>query len=109
MTREEAAEICKALSDSNRLQIVEILISGEHCACDLNERLNITQPTLSHHMKVLSDCNLVSARKDGKWMHYSLNCPRFREFKEFIARLECCGSSENAEKKQCCSEKAVIR
>ena len=65
MTREETAEICRALSDSNRLHIIEILVTGEHCACSLNEKLNITQPTLSHHMKVLSDCKLVIFRKEG--------------------------------------------
>ena len=91
MTREEAADIYKALSDSNRLYIVELLINGEMCACELNEKLNITQPTLSHHMKVLGDCGLVSARKEGKWMLYSLRCPTLREFRKFIAKLECCG------------------
>ena len=108
MTREETAEICRVLSDSNRLHIIEILVTGEHCACSLNEKLNITQPTLSHHMKVLSDCKLVIFRKEGKWMHYSLNCPRFREFKEFIGSLECACSlrtdsqGTEPEKNKCC-------
>lgn len=62
----------KALADSNRLQIMEQLRGGEKCACVLLEELNISQPTLSHHMKILVDAGLIDYRKDGKWMHYSL-------------------------------------
>jgi len=62
----------KALSDANRLQIIEILSCGEKCACDILEYVNFTQSTLSHHMKVLTDCELVKCRKEGLWSHYSL-------------------------------------
>ena len=55
MTRVEIANICKAMSDANRLKIIEMLTSGEKCGCELLEELQVTQPTLSHHMKVLSD------------------------------------------------------
>jgi ArsR family transcriptional regulator, arsenate/arsenite/antimonite-responsive transcriptional repressor len=61
----------KALSDQNRLDILSMLKDGEICACEILEKLNITQPTLSHHMKILLGVNLVCARKDGKWVHYS--------------------------------------
>ena len=73
MTREEIAAICKAMSDINRLRIIEMLIQGEKCGCNLLDELQVTQPTLSHHMKVLSDCGLVISKKDGKWQHYSIN------------------------------------
>ena len=63
----------KALADTNRLMIVDMLSCGELCACKILERLGITQPTLSHHMKILCDCGLVDGRKEGKWMYYSLN------------------------------------
>ncbi len=63
----------KALSDTNRLMIVNMLSYNELCACKILEQLGITQPTLSHHMKILCDCDLVKGRKDGKWTHYSLN------------------------------------
>ena len=69
----DAAQICKALGDSNRLQIVQMLSNGEKCGCKLLERFEITQPTLSHHMKILCACGLVEVRKEGKWSHYSLN------------------------------------
>ena len=68
----ESATLFKALSDENRLHILSLVKNGEQCACKLLEALNITQPTLSHHMKTLCDCGLVSGRKDGKWTHYSI-------------------------------------
>lgn len=89
MTREEVSEICKALSDQNRLHIIEMLTSGEKCGCVLLEELHITQPTLSHHMKVLKECGLITSYKDGKWHHYSINCARFREYKEYLNRITC--------------------
>lgn len=67
------AAIYKALSDPNRLMIVDMLSGEELCACKILEKFNITQPTLSHHMKTLCDCGLVKARKEGKWSYYSLN------------------------------------
>lgn len=64
----------KALSDENRLKIVKAIAKNDDiCACILLEDLGVTQPTLSHHMKVLCECGLVLCRKEGKWMHYSLN------------------------------------
>ena len=67
------AKILKALSDSNRLEIIDLLSCGEKCACDILESFKFTQPTLSHHMKVLIDCGLVESRKDGTWNLYRLN------------------------------------
>lgn len=77
----DVALICKALGDSNRLQIVQMLSDGEKCGCKLLEKFEITQPTLSHHMKILCECGLVKARKEGKWSHYSLNCDTLNDFK----------------------------
>ena len=90
MSEIDVALICKALGDSNRLRIVRMLSEGEMCACKLLEALEITQPTLSHHMKVLCECGLVSTRRDGKWNHYSLNCETFQSFKAFVSALTCC-------------------
>lgn len=86
----DVALICKALSDSNWLQIVQMLADGEKCGCKLLEAFSITQPTLSHHMRILCECGLVQARKEGKWQHYSLNCATLRNFQAFIAQLSCC-------------------
>ena len=86
----DVALLCKALGDSNRLQIVQMLSDGEKCACKLLEQFEITQPTLSHHMKVLCECGLVKSRKEGKWSHYSLCCSTFENFKNFVSGLSCC-------------------
>lgn len=80
----DAALICKALGDSNRLQIVQMLSDGEKCGCKLLEAFEIAQPTLSHHMKILCECGLINDRKDGKWHHYSLNSATWQEFSHFI-------------------------
>lgn len=90
MKEMDVALICKALSDSNRLRIVQSLLNGEMCACRLLEQFSITQPTLSHHMKVLCECGLVNVRKEGKWSHYSLNCETLTAFRNFIENLTCC-------------------
>ncbi len=81
---DKAAVIFKALSDSNRLAIIEMIKTEEKCACKLLEALNITQPTLSHHMKTLCDANLVNSRREGKWMHYSINKELFEEIKQIF-------------------------
>ena len=70
----EIAGIFKALSDENRVKILKLLRGGEKCACHLLSALNISQPTLSHHMKILCDAGIVTGRKEGKWMHYSICC-----------------------------------
>ena len=84
MNTVDVALICKALGDSNRLQIVQMLSEGEKCGCKLLEAFEITQPTLSHHMRILTECGLVIARKEGKWSHYSLNCETLKEYKQSI-------------------------
>lgn len=89
MTTIDIPLICKALGDANRLQIVQMLADGEKCGCKLLEKFEITQPTLSHHMKILCDCGLVVARKEGKWSLYSLNCNTLNAFKHFIDCLSC--------------------
>ena len=77
------AKLFKALSDQNRLQILAQLNNEEKCACVLLEKLAISQPTLSHHMRILADARLVECRKEGKWMYYSLR----RGAGEEMARL----------------------
>lgn len=67
----ELAPIFKALGDETRLKIIEILSCGELCACDILESFQITQPTLSYHMKILTECGIVKSRKDGSWIRYS--------------------------------------
>ncbi len=87
MNYDENAKIFKALSDGNRLKIIDILSCGERCACDILEYFDFTQPTLSHHMKILADLDLVNIRRKGTWNHYSLNKTRYKEILEFMDRI----------------------
>ena len=77
--------ICKALSDETRLLIVSKLKNGnELCACKLLGLVECNQSTLSHHMKILVDSGLVIARKEWKWVHYSLNKEKINELIIFL-------------------------
>lgn len=67
------ARVFKALADENRVKILEMLIDGERFAGSLLEELEVSQPTLSHHMKLLCDSGLVNSRKDGRWIYYSIS------------------------------------
>lgn len=67
------AKVMKAFCDENRLAVLRLLCTGEKCACRLQDALSISQSTLSHHMKILCESGLVSARKEGKWTYYSLS------------------------------------
>lgn len=67
------AAVFKAFCDENRIRILRLLRTGEKCGCRLLEEIHVTQPTLSHHMKILCDSGIVVGRKEGKWMHYSLS------------------------------------
>lgn len=69
----KTATIFKAFCDENRIKILQLLITGEKCACKILEEINVTQPTLSHHMKILCDSGVVVGRKEGKWTHYSIS------------------------------------
>lgn len=86
---EENAKVFKAFCDENRLMILELLQSGEKCACKLLDDLHIGQSTLSHHMRILCDSGIVQGRKEGKWIHYSIShqgsqyaCKLLRELTE---------------------------
>lgn len=85
MTTEFASQLFTLLSDHSRLTIVRDLRKHQElCACVLLRDLKITQPTLSHHMKLLVKSGLVWARKDGRWVHYSLNNELYNELFDFI-------------------------
>ena len=89
----------KALSDPNRIWILNILKQGEYCACNLLEMLNVTQPTLSHHMKILSDAEIVNARKNGKWVYYSLSTEGIKYLVDYLSDFENCSTDL-----YCCEE-----
>ncbi len=69
----KVSKVFKAFCDENRVKIINELMSGEKCGCDLLDKLNISQPTLSHHMKILCDSNMVDCYKEGKWTYYKIS------------------------------------
>ena len=79
MDYDSYAKVMKALSDPKRVQIIDMLSSGRLCACDILEQFDFTQPTLSHHIKVLLTADLVTVEKIGTWHHYSLNEERMNQ------------------------------
>lgn len=87
MTEKQTAVIFKAFCDENRVRILRLLIDGEKCACKLLEEMSITQPTLSHHMKILCDSGIVCGRKEGKWTHYSLSYDGIERAQSYLSYL----------------------
>lgn len=84
LDEKKTALIFKAFCDENRIRILNLLSTGEKCACKLLEELNITQPTLSHHMKILCDSGIVVGRKEGKWTHYSISANGVDKAKKYL-------------------------
>lgn len=82
-----AVELFHALSDETRLAIVQRLRGGERCVCDLTDLLDAAQSRLSFHMKVLKDAGLVTDRRAGRWIHYSLRGEAFAELQELLGDL----------------------
>lgn len=81
------AMVFKALGDINRIRILKMLRNGEKCSCKLLETLEISQPTLSHHLKILCDAEIVNGRRDGKWVHYSINCESAAFVREMLMEI----------------------
>ncbi|WP_027108295.1 ArsR/SmtB family transcription factor [Lacticigenium naphthae] len=111
MDAEKFSKIAKALSDPKRTQIVELVSCESLCACDLLGYFAMTQPSLSHHLKILKDADLLNVSKEGTWHHYSLNKSTLEDFqertKEIVSGIIDCscyeivnGSSNCATKKQ---------
>lgn len=87
MDNKKIALMFKAFCDENRIQIIALLRDGERCACRLLEEMKITQPTLSHHMKILCDSGVVVGRKEGKWMHYSISEDGLKNVMDYLDEL----------------------
>lgn len=83
----EYVPLFKAFADETRLKIVFLLTCGEMCACKLLENFNVTQPTLSYHMKILCDSGIVKGRRNGAWMYYSNNDDVIENISELLSEL----------------------
>lgn len=84
---EENSKLIKCIADPKRLEIIDILSKGEKCACDILDYFQFTQPTLSHHMKVLISCGLVESEKRGKSQYYRLNINNTNKLILFLLEL----------------------
>lgn len=101
----EQVKVFKALGDPKRALIVDMLSCGELCACMILEKFEMSQSTLSHHMKLLCACGLVKGREEGKWTYYSLDAENISKTKQFFCSItsdkDDCICREN---KDCCKE-----
>lgn len=95
------AKVFKAFCDENRLHIMELLQTGEKCACVLLEDLKISQPTLSHHMKILCESGLVTGRKEGKWTYYSISADGAVAAQRLLSKLTAVTILESAGEAVC--------
>lgn len=86
-TNARSAELFHALSDEARLEIIRILLDGEHCVCDLQDHLDVAQSRLSYHLKVLKDAGVVTDRREGRWSYYTLNREAIVEAERLLASL----------------------
>src|SRR6476659_5845407 len=82
-----AAALFHALSDQTRLSILQRLRLGERCVCELTDALDAAQSRLSFHLKVLKDAGLVTDRREGRWMYYTLNKDTLGEMAELLDSL----------------------
>ncbi|HEU0054123.1 MAG TPA: metalloregulator ArsR/SmtB family transcription factor [Longimicrobium sp.] len=80
-------KLLRALADEKRLRILELLRGGERCVCDLTDVMATGQSLLSFHLRTLKEAGLVSDRREGRWVHYSLNPDAFAELEEILGDL----------------------
>lgn len=95
-----SARLFHALSDETRLSIIQRLRLGERCVCDLTDALDAAQSRLSFHLKVLKDSGLVTDRRQGRWMYYTLNPETLGEVADLVESLASAPSA--AERKSGC-------
>jgi ArsR family transcriptional regulator len=79
--------VFRALADRTRLRLLNLMGSDEVCVCFLVEALNLTQPKISRHLGYLRRAGIVSARREGKWMHYRISTPRDARIAEVLSAV----------------------
>ncbi len=94
------AQLCNALADQARVEIIARLLDGEKCVCDLTDALATGQSRLSYHLKVLKDAGLVTDRREGRWAYYALARDAFVETEALLSSLR--PRASRALKVNCC-------
>lgn len=107
----EYASIIKAISDETRLKIIDMLSCNELCACDILGSVNISQSTLSYHMRILTESGIINGIKDGSWIRYSINKEKSLILLSFLNNLmedkeSCICKSINSNSTDSCMDKA---
>ena len=98
---EERAKVFKALCDERRQRILELLHTGEKCACVLIDEMGMPQSSLSYHMKILCDSGIVTSREEGKWTHYQISKEGREKAIELLKKITAVSES-STECKGCC-------
>lgn len=84
---EQLATLLKAIADPTRIQLISYINASnneEACACNLTEPLGLSQPTISHHLKVLTEAGLIDREKRGTWVWYTVNSERWQQLAKLI-------------------------
>lgn len=97
-----AAQLFHALSDETRLTILDMLRSGEHCVCELQDTLDAAQSRLSFHLRVLKEAGLVTDRKEGRWSYYSIVPEALAEVHDLAVALQPSKSKSFVRSARCC-------
>ncbi len=84
---ETVRQLFHALADETRLRILDRLLGGEQCVCDLTDTLEAGQSRLSFHLKTLKDAGVVRDRREGRWVYYSLNPGALEVIQEFVGEV----------------------
>lgn len=100
------ATIFKALGNEYRLKALDLLRTGEKCACDLLGAIDVSQPNLSHHMKVLCASGIVRARQEGRWTHYAIDERGARHAIERLAAITTVDEAAARGRRRCCDDDA---
>ena len=95
MNYKQLSEVFKILSNDKRLEILDLLSCGELCACDIQKKFNVTQPTLSYDMKLLKEASLIEERIEGRSHYYRINQEYFKNIRDIFNQL-------TREKATCC-------
>jgi ArsR family transcriptional regulator len=82
------ASLFHALSDEIRLHVIELLRDGERCVCELTAEMGLAQPRLSWHLKTLKDAGIITDRRQGRWVYYTLSHDALEETEELLATLK---------------------
>ncbi len=98
---EHALRVFRALGDENRLRLIEQLREGEQCVCDLSDAIGASQPLLSFHLKALKEAGLVTDRREGRWVYYTLNGDAIEAAQNLLAGIKPSPSSRGRALRRC--------